>query len=48
MSEMQKFYELLFVATVGQRAYLRILKAFTKTNPEELLALTTDLVWQMW
>ena len=48
MSNMKKFHELLSAPSESPDFHLQALKAFTKTSPSELVALTSDLAWQPW
>lgn len=48
MLNMQRFHKSLFENPENPNAYLRTLKAVTKTSPEQLKAMTSDLGWQLW
>ena len=45
---MTKFHKLLSASSEGGDTYLQALKAFTKISPSQLLAMTSDLIWQEW
>jgi hypothetical protein len=46
--KMKEFYQSLSASPKAQDSYVRVLKAFTRFSPAQLVAMTSDLGWQAW